>query len=94
MEKWVNWADTLEAIRDGRLEIGDKNFNHMHDDRSNLTVYMHDGSLATLEAVVRFYAAGGVPHEGLDPRVRPHPRCGRSQGVGRGQEARFRSGFR
>ena len=26
------------------LLIGDKNFNHMHDDRSNLSVYMHDGS--------------------------------------------------
>jgi cytochrome c peroxidase len=33
--------------------------------------YMHDGSLATLEDVVRYYAAGGTPHPGQDPRVRP-----------------------
>jgi cytochrome c peroxidase len=33
--------------------------------------YMHDGSLATLEAVVRHYAAGGVPHPGQDERLRP-----------------------
>jgi len=33
--------------------------------------YMHDGSLRTLEDVVRFYDRGGVPHDGLDPRIRP-----------------------
>lgn len=33
--------------------------------------YMHDGSLPTLTAVVDYYNAGGVPHEGQDPRVRP-----------------------
>jgi cytochrome c peroxidase len=33
--------------------------------------YMHDGSLATLREVVDFYARGGVPNEGLDPRIRP-----------------------
>jgi cytochrome c peroxidase len=33
--------------------------------------YMHDGSLRTLEEVVRFYVRGGVPHEGLDPLLRP-----------------------
>ena len=33
--------------------------------------YMHDGSLATLAAVIDFYDAGGVPNEGLDPRIRP-----------------------
>jgi cytochrome c peroxidase len=33
--------------------------------------YMHDGSLRTLEEVVRFYDRGGVPHEGLDPLIRP-----------------------
>ena len=33
--------------------------------------YMHDGSLPTLEAVVAHYNAGGVPHEGQDPRIRP-----------------------
>ena len=33
--------------------------------------YMHDGSLPTLAAVVAFYAAGGVPNEGLDARIHP-----------------------
>ena len=33
--------------------------------------YMHDGSLATLEQVVRFYDRGGQPHPGLDPIIRP-----------------------
>jgi len=32
--------------------------------------YMHDGSLATLRAVVEFYDAGGVPNEVLDPAIR------------------------
>jgi len=33
--------------------------------------YMHDGSLATLEAVVEFYASGGIQNPNLDPRMRP-----------------------
>jgi cytochrome c peroxidase len=33
--------------------------------------YMHDGSLATLEDVVRFYDGGGVSNPLLDPRVQP-----------------------
>ncbi len=33
--------------------------------------YMHDGSIATLEEVVAFYARGGVPNPGLDPLLRP-----------------------
>lgn len=33
--------------------------------------YMHDGSLRTLAEVVAFYDAGGVPNEGLDPRIKP-----------------------
>jgi len=33
--------------------------------------YMHDGSLATLAAVIDYYIAGGVPHEGQDARIRP-----------------------
>ena len=32
--------------------------------------YMHDGSLRTLEEVVRYYDRGGRPHEGLDPLIR------------------------
>ncbi len=33
--------------------------------------YMHDGSLRTLDDVVRFYDGGGVAHPGLDPLIRP-----------------------
>jgi cytochrome c peroxidase len=33
--------------------------------------YMHDGSISSLPEVVAFYDRGGVPHEGLDPRVEP-----------------------
>ncbi len=33
--------------------------------------FMHDGSLATLEDVVGFYARGGNPNANLDPRLRP-----------------------
>jgi len=33
--------------------------------------YMHDGSLRTLEEVVRFYDRGGIPHPGLDPLLQP-----------------------
>lgn len=31
--------------------------------------YMHDGSLATLEEVIDFYARGGNPHPQLDPEL-------------------------
>jgi cytochrome c peroxidase len=33
--------------------------------------YMHDASFATLADVVRYYAAGGTPHQGLDAAVKP-----------------------
>ena len=33
--------------------------------------YMHDGSLATLEAVVEFYDGGGEANPHLDRRIRP-----------------------
>jgi len=33
--------------------------------------YMHDGSLATLEAVVDFYDRGGRPNQNLFPMIRP-----------------------
>jgi cytochrome c peroxidase len=32
---------------------------------------MHDGSLADLGSVLRFYNKGGVPHPTLDPRIKP-----------------------
>ena len=33
--------------------------------------YMHDGSLASLDAVIHFYNQGGIPNEGLDPLLQP-----------------------
>ena len=33
--------------------------------------YMHDGSLATLDAVVNFYSDGGRRNPNLDPEIRP-----------------------
>ena len=33
--------------------------------------YMHNGSLSTLEDVVRFYNQGGVANENLDPLIKP-----------------------
>jgi cytochrome c peroxidase len=33
--------------------------------------YMHDGSLATLEDVIRFYARGGNANPHLDPKMQP-----------------------
>ncbi|MEJ7804863.1 MAG: cytochrome-c peroxidase, partial [Telluria sp.] len=33
--------------------------------------YMHDGSLATLEAVVDYYQRGGIDNPGKDPLVKP-----------------------
>jgi cytochrome c peroxidase len=33
--------------------------------------YMHDGSLASLEAVVNFYDRGGTPNPHLDPLIQP-----------------------
>ena len=33
--------------------------------------YMHDGSLATLEAVIEFYDGGGRGNPSLDPEIRP-----------------------
>ena len=33
--------------------------------------YMHDGSLATLDAVIEYYDRGGNQNPGLDPEIRP-----------------------
>ena len=33
--------------------------------------YMHNGTFASLESVVRFYNAGGVPHDGQSALIRP-----------------------
>ncbi len=33
--------------------------------------YMHDGSFATLDAVVEFYDGGGRPNPHIDPEIHP-----------------------
>lgn len=38
---------------------------------SRTAPYMHDGSEATLEAVVEYYNKGGFPNEWLDPKITP-----------------------
>jgi cytochrome c peroxidase len=34
-------------------------------------LYMHDGSLKTLEDVVEYYDKGGTPNRNLDQRIKP-----------------------
>ena len=38
-------------------------------DISKTAPYMHDGSLATLEDVVKFYNDGGIPNRNLDEKI-------------------------
>jgi cytochrome c peroxidase len=40
-------------------------------DVSKTAPYMHDGSLATLEDVVKLYNEGGEPNKWLDPKITP-----------------------
>jgi cytochrome c peroxidase len=75
--------DYLDAISEkrepdlGRFEVTQKpedKWRFRTPSLRNVAVtapYMHDGSLRTLEDVVRFYARGGVVHPGLDPLIRP-----------------------
>jgi cytochrome c peroxidase len=61
----------------GRLEVTDRPEDlHRFKTPSLRNValtapYMHDGSLPTLLSVVEFYDRGGVPHDGIDPLIRP-----------------------
>jgi len=61
----------------GRFEITDDpadRFAYKTPSLRNVALsapYMHDGSLATLADVVRFYNGGGRPNPGLDPLIRP-----------------------
>jgi cytochrome c peroxidase len=52
--------------------------------------YMHDGSLATLEDVVKFYDEGGRPNPTIDPEIRPaQAHCRAEAGTGRLSEISF-----
>jgi len=75
--------NTGAAWRDGRLhDEGRFIVTGKNDDRgafktptlrdvARTAPYMHDGSLDTLEAVVRFYDEGGRANPNLDPEIRP-----------------------
>jgi len=69
-------AETETFIDDGRYEVtglaGDK-WRYRTPSLRNVALtgpYMHDGSLASLEAVVAFYAEGGGRDPAQDPRTR------------------------
>lgn len=61
----------------GRLEVtnnADDLYKYKTPTLRNVTLtapYMHDGSLRTLEEVVRFYNKGSYPNPSLDPAIRP-----------------------
>lgn len=75
--------NTGVAWRDGRL-TDDGRFGISGNERdrgafktptlreiAHTAPYMHDGSLATLEAVVDFYDDGGRPNPNIDPEIHP-----------------------
>jgi cytochrome c peroxidase len=76
-----DFHNTGAGDEDGRLDPGRDAETHNPDDKGafrtpslrnvELTApYMHDGSLATLEAVVDFYSKGGEPNPHLSPLIR------------------------
>lgn len=71
----VGWTESFAD--NGRFE-----FTHRNEDRGAFKTptlrdaalrppYMHDGSLKTLDDVIRFYNEGGRPNPGLDSEIRP-----------------------
>ena len=70
-------AETETFTDDGRFEVtgreADK-WRYRTPSLRNVALtgpYMHDGSIATLEGVVAFYAEGGGGDPAQDPRIRP-----------------------
>ena len=72
----VAWAG-LEYLDDGRAAVTSKPEDRgafktpTLRDVARTAPYMHDGSLATLEAVVDYYDRGGNVNPLLDPEIRP-----------------------
>ncbi|HLQ36960.1 MAG TPA: cytochrome c peroxidase [Planctomycetota bacterium] len=77
-----SFHDTGIGVQNGEPEPGRMAFTHAAEDRGRFKTptlrgvrltapYMHDGSLATLEDVVEFYARGGNHNQNLDPRLQP-----------------------
>ncbi len=70
------------GAKDGVAEQGRMAITHEASDRGRFKTptlrgvaltapYMHDGSLATLEDVVKFYRQGGIPNSNLAPEIAP-----------------------
>ena len=72
----VGWANGTFAD-EGRFSVSGDDRDHGAFKTPSLrdvaltAPYMHDGSLATLEAVVKFYSDGGRRNPYQDPRMRP-----------------------
>ncbi len=76
-------SDSLTAVTEVKAnDLGQYEISQNPQDRwkyktpslRNITLtapYMHDGSISTLEEVVRFYNQGGVANENLDPLISP-----------------------
>ncbi len=62
---WVNGA--LNDVGGGRGDFKTPTLREV----ARTSPYMHDGSVATLDAVVTFYSDGGRPNPNLDPEIRP-----------------------
>jgi cytochrome c peroxidase len=74
--------NTGVGVQDGKPEPGREAHTQAPEDRGRFKTptlrglpltapYMHDGSLATLEDVISFYARGGNPNPNIDPRMKP-----------------------
>lgn len=72
-------ASVSEPVQDdtGRHEVtgnGSERWSYRTPTLRNVGItapYMHDGSLATLEAVIEYYQQGGIDNPGKDPLVQP-----------------------
>lgn len=76
-------SDTIKSVSETRInDLGYYEISQNPQDRwkyktpslRNIALtapYMHNGSLSTLEDVVRFYNQGGVANENLDPLINP-----------------------
>ena len=74
--------NTGVGVMEGEPEVGRTGITGKNDDRGKFKTptlrglsftapYMHNGSLATLEAVVDFYRQGGGANRFLDPAIKP-----------------------
>lgn len=72
----VSWRDG-RIVDEGRFAISRNPRDHGAFKTPTLreiartAPYMHDGSMATLEAVIDFYSDGGRPNASLDSEIRP-----------------------